>query len=248
MSSKTNPLGHKAFQLAMCQASLFTPEEGFSTASLLAQLYAKWAPRFDAEPVLLPSAEGIPPEIPRLIMQDRTEAWRCEAGPLQLNIYWRRTLATTTTIALTDFIDWAVPALMAYSSVRAAPVTRLGFVIGRFAEVDEPGIALSRHFCKEQWYAAPLNRPEHFELHAHKRFLLDNWLDVNSWARSRTAMARLGDRSVPAVLFEQDINTPPQVDDRKEWVPTDLSTNIERFFKCVGHECDTILRLYYPNP
>lgn len=87
---------------------------------------------------------------------------------------------------------------------------------------------------------APLNRPENFELHAHKRFVMSDEFQVNSWARSKTAL--LAEGEAPIVTFEQDINTLPEAATSAKFDDDQLA----RFFQAVAPEFETIIKFYFP--
>jgi hypothetical protein len=87
----------------------------------------------------------------------------------------------------------------------------------------------------------PLNRPESFELHAHKRFAMDGF-QVNSWVRNKTGRVSIDQDPEAIVLVEQDINTTPEDIQSRSF----SSEEIRRFFVTAASELESILRLYYP--
>ena len=97
------------------------------------------------------------------------------------------------------------------------------------------------HFCKSEWLAAPFNRPENFEIHAHKTFQLRDQFKVNSWVRCKTGLEREG--SNPVVLCEQDINTVAAETDQETFSTLQMNT----FFGMAADELDNILDLYFPG-
>ena len=103
---------------------------------------------------------------------------------------------------------------------------------------------LAKHFCKDRWYKAPLNRPENFELHAHKRFTLASDFAVNSWARSKTGKLSGDGEEKTVVLFEQDLNTLAEEAPKRDFGEVE----IKKFFGAAATELDSILDLYYPRP
>jgi hypothetical protein len=115
-------------------------------------------------------------------------------------------------------------------------------VLHRYAQHPSPGEFLARQFCQERWLSGPLTRPENFELHTHKTFLLAEKLRVNSWLRSKTGMATTRQENHPAVVVEQDLNTLAEEAGKREFTREE----IERFFSAVVPEFDKILQLYYP--
>lgn len=226
------------------QATIFTPDGDLSVSNIMKDFYPSQSNFFDGEPTILPPIpEGAPLEIPRIILVNKTGEWRCEMSPARINMFWRRTKTTTTDINIVDFFKKAVDILLRYHNSANARIGRLAGIVARFAEQDTPGLFLARHFCREQWEQAPLNRPENFELHAHKAFDLGGKMKVNSWARNKTGKLVVDGIEKPIVLFEQDINTLAD-----ELSSIDLKeVEINHFFDVVAVELDTILGLYYPE-
>ena len=233
-----------SFQHSSCQATVFTPDGDLSVNKVMKDLYPSLAVLFDGEPTVLPPIpEGAPPEIPRIILQSCSDEWRCELSPARANVFWRRAKSTTTGLCISDFFQQASDLLVRYSREVNARVGRLAGLVTRFAEHQTPALFLARHFCQERWDRAPLNRPENFELHAHKRFPLAGEFQVNSWARSKTGMLKAEDVQKPVVLFEQDLNTLADEAPAKDF----SEAEVKKFFGAAATELDSILRLYYPR-
>ena len=232
----------RMFRLASCQATLFTPDEEISTTKLLDGVVHRWLDRFDADPVIIPASEDIPREDPRIILNSTSGNWRCEIASMRINLFWRRTNTTTAEPTLFEFYAEAVRMLNEYTKFLNARVGRMAAVLNRFVEHATPGLFLSRHFCQDRWSAAPLNRPENFELHAHKRYRLAGEFEVNSWVRSKTGTVS-GEHPHPIVLVEQDLDTPAEDGDRRRF----SAEEIARFFGECSYVFDSILWLYYPE-
>ena len=147
-------------------------------------------------------------------------------------------------VALGDFFGQAAEILLQYAGQLSPRIARLAALATRFSPQEKPGLFLARHFCKDRWDKAPLNRPENFELHAHKRFTLASGLTVNSWARSKTGKLSGGGDEKLVVLFEQDLNTLAEAASEKEFGKAE----IKKFFGAAATELDCILGLYYPPP
>lgn len=233
------------FSLALCQASLFTPDEEFSTAKITKSLLPKWLERFDADPMLLPYEQGMPLELPRIILKSKTDAWHCDMASVRINLVWRRPKSTAVaTPALESFYGEAVTFLTDYVRLLECRVGRIAAVIHRYALHERPGQLLASHFCKDRWLIKPLNRPEQFELHAHKRFWLPGQqFEVNSWVRNKTGWLSQADQRSPIVLVEQDLNTLPEEADKRSYGEQD----IQRFFAAAAPEFESILKIYYPE-
>src|SRR5437773_1645021 len=229
------------FQVAQLQAALFTPDEEVSAVKLLRDLVPRWQSRFDAEPFALPTAvPGVPRQLPRLVLQQQSGGWRCEISSERITIYWQRQAAGGAPPR--TFVEDSVALLNEYVAFLSARVGRMGAVAMRFAPHPQPGLFLARHFCSERWLKAPFNRPESFELHAHKTFLLGERFTVNSWVRNRTAFAEVAGARELAVAIEQDLNTPFEEAAAASYSAADVAS----FFALAIPEFDTIMRLYYP--
>jgi len=233
----------KDFRLASCQATLFTPDEEVSTAKLVKGLLPSWVELFDAEPTSVPTLQGLPREVPRLTLESKSGAWRCEIASARINLFWRQPKADAPEQTLTQFFSKATTLLNEYRDFLGARVGRLAAVLNRYAQHPSPGLFLARHFCQERWLTGSLNRPENFELHAHKRFSLSGRFLVNSWVRSKTGRLSSGEENQPIVLVEQDLNTLSEEIETQAFSKED----IDRFFSSTVTEFDVILRLYYPG-
>lgn len=226
------------FKVASCQATLFTPEADVSSARFMTRILPSWANRFDGDPMTFPLPEGIPKEVPKMILQSRTQEWRCEIASGRINLFWRRPSPDRGEMGLQEFYRTIVPLLIEYREFVDSPIRRVAAVVNRYVPQDTPGRYLARHFCRDQWLTAPLNRPENFELHAHKVFNLTDQFAVNSWVRNKTGKLTGTDR--PIVVVEQDLNT--LAEDMRDFSSQDIRT----FFDAASIEFDTILQLYYP--
>lgn len=232
------------FRLASCQATVFTPDGDLAVGKAMKEFYPALTALFDGEPTVLPPMpEGAPLEIPRIILESGTHEWRCELSPARANIFWRRTKTTTMQIGLGKFFDQAAKVLLQYKNRLDTRVGRVAGLATRIMEQESPGIVLARHFCKERWDRAPLNRPENFELHAHKRFKLAGKFEVNSWARSKSGLLKENTVQHPIILFEQDLNTFAEETSAKGY----RDDEIKDFFSAVTNELDVIIQLYYPD-
>lgn len=233
----------KDFRLASCQATLFTPDEEVSNAKLVKGLLPGWVDLFDAEPISVPAPQGLPREVPRLILESKSGVWRCEIASARINLFWRKPQADAPEQTLTQFFSKATTLLNEYREFLGARVGRIAAVLNRYTQHPTPGLFLARHFCQERWLTGPLNRPGHFELHAHKRFSLADRFLVNSWVRNKTGQLSAGEENKPVVLVEQDLNTLAEETETKTFTKEDL----EGFFAAAVTEFDVILRLYYPE-
>jgi hypothetical protein len=229
------------FSLAAFQASIFTPDSEASVNKFARTFPAKWQGIFDGDLVTLPAVPiPSPVEMPRTILQSTT-GWHCEMSPGRLNITWTRAPDATSSPLLSDLVARVVPLLVDYTETMEIRVGRSAAIVSRYAQHEAPGRLLAHHFCRDEWQKAPLNRPQDFELHAHKRYSLLEGLLVNSWVRNKTATLTTQTERLPVVLVEQDINTLAE-----ESAVANLNAHIPLFFERAAAELDSILKLYYP--
>lgn len=238
-----NSITRANFELARCQATAYTPDYELSARGFLRELYADWADLFDDEPQTIPPLPALPREVPRVTLQSRSREWKCEIASGRINLHWQQREETTDRIGLETFFSRATTLLLRYRGFINDRIGRLSAVVTRFAEQERPGLFLARHFCQERWDTAPLNRPESFELSAHKVFHMGNSFKVNSWARNKTGRITVKGVSKPLVVFEQDINSLDSESKTREFTVDE----IKNFYELATTELDFILGLYYPE-
>lgn len=231
----------KDFGLVSCQASLFTPDEEVSGAKLGKGLLPSWTERFDAEPIILPSAQGLPRAVPRLIVQSQSGQWRCEIASARINFFWRRAAPEVAEPTLPEFFTDAQRFLHEYVAYQGARVGRVAAVLNRYVRHDSPASFLTQHFCQERWVTS-LADVQSFELHIHRRFDLGTF-STNCWVRNKTGTISEQGEPKPIILVEQDINTLAEDIDDKEF----SENEVKEFFSAVAGEFDELLRLYYPG-
>jgi hypothetical protein len=156
-----------------------------------------------------------------------------------LDLLWSRQNTTAPEIIPTLATFAERLATIAESS--EVSICRLAALVTRVAEYPDPGIALARHFCRDQWITGPLNRPEGFELHTHKVFTLLDEIRVNSWIRIKAIKIGVGPYN--RISIEQDINTLAEEVDKRHFTRQELASWLE----AAGGELDTILAMYFPD-
>lgn len=231
-----------AFDLGSCQVTVWTPDEEVSGGKIFRGLFPSWASRFDDEPIIYPTVDGLPREIPRITLQSKSREWRCEIASARVNLFWncRESARATEDVR---FVEQAINLIRDYVSFTKARVGRVAFLRTVYARHESPGRFLASHFCKERWLAIPLNRPENFELHAHKRFALAGKWQVNSWLRSKTGRVALKDEGFAAVVVEQDLNSLAEEEATRDFPQEEISD----YFAVAASEAKNVLELYYPE-
>jgi hypothetical protein len=238
MSDASTPRSPTAsdFKVGALQAVMFTEPKGFSTGRVLQRFLPEVASTFDAEPGI--PGEALPPEIPRVLLASKAGTWQGQIGPLRCDLIWRGS-GSKNSAQVASVLSEASGWLFKYLDVTGAKALRAAVVLTRFAECERPGLMLARHFCQERWYQQPLNRPQSFELHAHKSYRLGE-TDVNSWFRAKSGQFEVDGQNAPIVIAEQDVNTLPR--------ETPLGqAEASAFFLACPQELDHILSLYFPG-
>jgi len=187
--------------------------------------------------------EDAPPDIPRLIMSSQDKKFKLELSPARMNLL-RYVRSLEDEINVSTLVGFAKEISETYLQITKAIVGRMAILLARYVEEPNPGKALSKHFCKKEWtHEQPFNRPENFEIHAHKRFNLSDFR-VNSWVRCKTGKLSMPNSDQQnIILVEQDINTLHEDMGKKEYKIKD----IVNFWKVSMKELDKILDFYYPS-
>jgi hypothetical protein len=230
------------FRLASCQATLFTPDAEVSIVKVVQEVLPRWAALFDTEPTIVSAAEGFPREIPRFILENKSQMWRCQIASARIDLFWRKPVADSSDISLEAFFHEAIQRLNEYRESLGVRVGRIAAVLNRYTEHPRPGAFIARHFCQDRWLTGPLAEVENFELHAHKNFMLAERFQVNMWVRSKTGTISSDQANRTIVLVEQDLNTPLEEMEIQDFIKED----IEQFFIAAGPKFNEILQLYYP--
>jgi hypothetical protein len=229
------------FQLASCQATLFTPDEEVSAAKLLKRLAPTWIDHFDGEPTTLPLQELVPREVPKLILESKSKAWRCEIASERINVFWRRLKAADEEPTLESFFKTALRFLTEYIDLQAARIGRVAAVLNRYADHPAPGPYLAAHFCQERWISGPAKTAQSFELHIRTNYDLADKFPINAWIRSKTG--RVADEKRTIVLVEQDLNTSAEAVAEAKYTMDEIAT----FFEAAAVDFDKTLKTYYPG-
>lgn len=230
-------LQHTDFLTTQGRASIFIPGAQISGQHVYRRLPERWLKRFDGDPVLLPAINELPVEVPIVILQSRSGEWKCSVSRGRVDIIHDPKLPAV--VDLKSFFTEALDYLTEFHNRFNLRVGRLAAICNRFLPYAEPGIALANHFCREERLNGPLNRPEGFELHAHKRYIMCGKHEVNSWVRCKTGLK--ADSQEPVIVVIQDLNT--REDQVKEFADEELAS----FFAAGSNELDSILSLYFPE-
>lgn len=236
----------EAFRFGAYQTATFYNNLQATATRLLPKLLGELGDQLDGDPVTLPLPPQAPPEVPRLILQSADQSLRMEVSLLRVDVRWQRTV-TAGQPELPQFCGFATKAHGLFQEVVGARSGRLALVVQRYQLHQSPGMALSAHFCRPELVSnqphakGPLNRPENFELHAHKTYHLGRF-PINSWMRCKTGVLAVAEVGQPIILVEQDLNTVAEGLEKQSYGVADL----QEFYGLTVPELDAIARLYFP--
>jgi hypothetical protein len=235
------------FALAAVQTVIFTPPTvEFSQPKLLTSILLRFAERFNGPMVALPVSEAAGAVGPQVVLQSADSIWRLLAAPMRVDSLWVGIADQSTEPGLAaqsatqDIIARCSEVLEHYVQTNNIPVIRLALVLTRICETAEPARLLIERFCNDEAKAEPFRNSKNFEIHNHKRYLLQSAnAEINSWVRCRTALLL----QKPVVLVEQDLNTPEE----EFRQPPFHVDEIREYYQKAASEADDVLRLYFPD-
>jgi hypothetical protein len=217
--------------LAVCQASVYTPDGEFEAARLLRGLAPACLERFDTEPQVV--SHPASPH-PRILLHSTTGMWRCEIAADRTDFYWIRPEARAPAPMVDEFYQVAAGVLAHYAEVSGSRIGRLAAVVKRLAEHTAPALLAVDHFTRPELAGTALEGTESFELYAHKRHVLGRFV-VNAAMRCRAA----GDGTVD---IEQDLNTLAEQAASRRFTLEEIA----EFFRLTAREHEHVLALYFP--
>jgi hypothetical protein len=228
------------FQPISFQAVIFTEKANNRVDKILKWLPSPWSKRLPEPNVL---GFDLPLEVPLILWQKDKKPWSASVAQTSFSVTWRNFLsAGDEKIGIDEFLKMTAPFLLSYKKHFKLRVHRIGFVCQRFTRQNNPAKMLAEHFCKSEWIRGPLNRPEYFEIHAHKRFDLRESEKINSWMRIKVVkLLEETQSNEPVIVAEQDFNT---LEDAPERSCKD--SDISKFFDACPDEIDKVLDLYFP--
>ncbi len=238
-------ISHTDFKDLSYQVSAFTLNFQMNINRILRAFLDKYSDRFNGEPVSIPIPEGAPKEIPRIILQSDDKIWKLQVSPIRIDFFWKGGTKEVEESTIGEFIRVAKDILSLYQEVTKTTYGRLALVFERIADIENPGLSLAKHFCKDIWTETVLNKPEYFEIHAHKRYKVDDKItDINSWIRHKVVTIKLENQDEKKViLVEQDLNTPSE-----NIIEEDFTVDMrQHFLDVMPSEIATILKKYYPH-
>jgi hypothetical protein len=233
------------FTLDMVTTAFFTPDHAaFLTNRAVATILGKFGEEFPGDMQALPLPAGVPPEIPRVVLQDADGRRRLSVAPARFDSVWNLP-GDDSRLTLEDAATKCAEVQQYYVNENRVRVGRLALIVHRVCRVADPARVLIERFCNEASRIEPFNRSAAFEVHNHKEYTLRGeaaaeWR-INSWVRCKSA--RLLADDTPVILVEQDLNTVASETESRRFDAEDIGA----FFRHTAREADEILRKYFPG-
>jgi len=233
------------FNIFACQFTAFTPGGSFRLWPLTKELHDAFVEHFPSDPISLPIPDNAPREIPRLILRNENETSKLQIAPARVDIMFNSGNPFET-LKLSSKIQLSLDILELYEKTAGLSFGRLSFVITRSFTIENPAHQLAKHFCKSEWISSKaLNRPQVLEMHAYKRYKVnDDFPAINSWIRHKAGELNiLGSQKFTGLIVEQDLNTPQEETDFAKFEAQKRSD----FYHAMHPEAERILTDYYPE-
>ena len=230
----------QAFRTHRVQAALWWDGYQPTSRQVMDLALRPWGGLLDAEPTVLPRGVGLPPGTPHFIVGSSDQHWRLQLTEERADLFWQQQ-GQDDEIAPERLVTAVIETLLPITALdNRLRVVRLAFIVTRVMRQDNPGRTLAEFFCRHELLDGPLNRPEGFELHAHKAYDPAHGPRVNSWIRWKTAARQEEDGTRTVIIVEQDLNTPVPVPEQACFQAHDVRS----FFDVMHSEADAILALY----
>ena len=231
------------FRIIQAQAVLFTSAVNYRGSRFLSHFMSKWDELFNGEPTSLEPPVDLPPSLaatfPRAILKSEDSLLRLQVSTQRLDFFCD--VPDESLVDLQEHFLRATDLFTDYMEYMPAEVNRLASLVTRAAPDEDAARTISHHFCRDEWLAGPINRPEQFEVHTLKKYRLEDTFELNSWFRckSGTIIRRQPEKAErKAILVEQDINT-------QEGERLISKDEVRQYFSLAQEELDGIFRLYF---
>jgi len=226
------------FNLVNAQAVIFTPDyTAFSVPKFLACILGKYAGLYDGNVQTIPLPEQAPPDIPRVILQSKSETLKLQASPSRVDSLLNNVLANKSP---EEVFAACTKVLEHYTQATEAQINRLALVFTWMHKKESSARLLIERFCKPELQTTIFNKSQSFEVHSHEKTTLGDF-STNIWMRCKTAELVTGNNSKQIIAIEQDINT-------LEEEATHIFTinEISKYFQTASLEMNRLLELYFP--
>lgn len=229
------------FNLAIFQAIIVTPDvSAFSLSKAVRNLVPKYYRRYDGLVETLSMPDEMPPDVPRFILQSKDGRYRLDASPKLVASSWRWVGETQAKPG--DLVDECLDVLENYIQVMQVPVGRLGMVVTRICQAENPAQLLIEKFCRPELHDFFINQSEEFGVNHYQRLALQNF-QVNLWMKYKTGRVERNDHKFKAAIVHQDFNTLEEELEERNF----SLEEIRNYFHLVAQQADTVLHHYLPG-
>lgn len=227
-------------------ACVFTPDLKISNTLKIANLIVDLIGEYVGEdPTLLPTAEGAPSDIPRIIIASPDEKWVVNVSESRTNFFYQIPHhLKEEEIDAAKFFSIASNFLAPYQKGLNLRVQRFSAVTERLYLHGEALKYLQDNFLNKDQTEdeRPLDNPKRLEIHSLKKYPWKGY-DLNSWVRIKFAPIRIPDSEpTPGFIVINDLNTLPL----EEAPEVEFSgEQINAFFTAIPEHLNDILKLYF---
>ncbi|WP_353930780.1 hypothetical protein WJM97_21330 [Okeanomitos corallinicola TIOX110] len=231
------------FHLAIVQLVIFTPEVStFSTPKALATILGEFSHIYDGDVQTTPSSDQIqiPPDFPKVILQSKDQSLRLEIAPLRITSQWAKLEQQET--ELQNIISQSLEVLEHYIHNLEVKVGRLGLVLIRIHQSENPSQLIIERLCKPELQNTIFKNTKNLDFRNHQRIILDN-CDVNSVMTCKTGLMKINDIESQGVIVEQDLNTLAEEMEQRSFKIEDL----KKYFQLAAEEAELNLKIHFPE-
>jgi len=195
--------------LVRSQLALFLRSIARADSLALANTIAESVPgMFDGEPIMLPVADDVPQEVPRVIMRSRNGPWSCQAARARIDVVYevppRPSGDVGDEAVLTELCTTGQAVWSRLQQSHGAIGDRIGLVVLFVQWMEDPvGYVSKRYLAVADTPAVEL------QLHSLHHVQLELG-EVNRWARCVAGEIVTDDGRRRALRLEVDVNTPPE--------------------------------------
>lgn len=237
-------MNNSEFKIFSLLFTIFTPEILFKKSKILQHIMEDYSDKFDGDIISLPLPDDAPADIPRLILSDSYKKFRFEVAKSRANFHIFSKEAFEIESNFKSYLDLYFDLIKKYKECTNATIGRIGIVIKKFIEKDNPTNYLFKYFCNEKLVNKEIfNYLNDFELNFRKRYSLKNF-KINSWVKCKNGKLNIGNKqNLDSILVIQDINTLLEELESKNYSIQDL----KKFIEITLDEQSSILKSIFPK-
>lgn len=225
----------------------FFADGAFNQGAVLARLLETSRGLFNGHIQALPLPPEAPAEIPRISLRNAEGNHFLHSSPDRITLERVHEREAPIRI-IEDDLRLVSDLFTVVRQIMAARISRIAYIRESMFERNAPAMSLVNYFCRPELASretkppGPLSRCENFEIHAHKKYQIEDGVLINSWMRCKTAVSARDARTV-VLSVEQDLNTLAEEAANRNFQPADAV----RILRSLQGEAVNVGRLYFPH-